>query len=174
MLSSSSFKFVDIPWGMKNILKVKGKIKQYHYRPGQALRVPGGWGSRFQDCRLMTVVRSVLRNGRLPPPPQEIFLVLICVRGWVDPSATVRLKGLCQRKIPMKPSGIKPATFRFVAQCLIQQRQRVPSQRTSYMGGRVRPSVGYLRLKLLSYFYEIRWGEFYENRENPVCCFWFS
>jgi len=87
------------------------KVKQSLYRPRQALRFQEVKAPRFQDTRYRKVVRlSVLRTGHLYP--QEIFLVLISCRGWVDPRAIVRPEELRQRKIPVTPSGIEPATFR--------------------------------------------------------------
>jgi len=61
----------------------------------QALKVPGVQALRFQENRHTKWVRlSVLRTGR--PYPQEIFLVLISVRSWVNPRAIVQPEGLCQ------------------------------------------------------------------------------
>ena len=94
------------------------------YRPGKPPRVPGGWGSQISW-------QSTSRHMKMISPmdcrlyPQEVFLVIISVRGWVDPGTAVRPEGQCQRKIPLTPMVIEPETFRLLDQCLNRMLHRV-------------------------------------------------
>jgi hypothetical protein len=61
----------------------------------------------------MAVRLSALRAGRPLTPGR--FLVLISLKGWVDPWAIVRLEGLGELKNPITSRGIEPANFRLAA-----------------------------------------------------------
>jgi len=100
------------------------KVKQSHYMPGQAMRIPEGWG--YQISR-----QSTHEGGKGCQPyapaaftPQETFL--ISVRGRNFSTVILRTEGTCQWKIPMTLSGMEPATFRLLAQCLNRLRHRLP------------------------------------------------
>ena len=105
--------------------KICKKVHRYNYlcvRKGKAVPLQawsGPEGSR--KLRFPDFMTTAQGGGRVvslthrPSLPQAIHLIFISVRGWVDPKAIVRPEGLCHWKIPMIPSGIEPATCRFVA-----------------------------------------------------------
>ena len=80
------------------------------------LRLPEFLASRHMKVVRLSPLRTSLYHREISP-------VLLSARGWVDPRATVWLKGLSQWKIPMTTTVIEPATF--VAQCLNQLHHRV-------------------------------------------------
>ena len=80
------------------VYKETGKkmVKQSRNRSGVAQRVPGGLGSHI-SWHMKVVRLSASRTGHLYP--QEMFLILIFSRGWVDPRAMVRWEVICHWKI---------------------------------------------------------------------------
>jgi hypothetical protein len=101
------------------------RVKQSHYRPAEALKFPGGWGSQMSrhsahegDKDVSPKHHPPLASGNIPG-----------THDWVKPRAVVQPEGLCQWKIPMTTSGIEPVTFRLVAQFLNQLRHHAEPSR---------------------------------------------
>jgi len=101
--------------------EIRWKVKQTRYRHGQALRVPGVWGSQISRQSAHEWGKIVSPTHRPPLPPRKYSWYSFLLRGWYNPRAIVRPEWLCQ----MSPSGIEPATVRLVAQCLNQMCHRV-------------------------------------------------
>jgi hypothetical protein len=106
------------------------KVQQYVYKPWG---VPGVRGSQISRQSAHKCGKFVSPTPRPPLDIQEILLVLISVRGWVNPRNIMRPEGLCQWKITMTTSGIEPASTWLVEQCLNQLYPSVPPYTVSFV-----------------------------------------
>jgi len=101
----------------------KGKAVLLQARWGlevsRKLRVPD-FMTTAQDCGRL----SALRTGRLYS--QEILLVLISVRSWVDPRAIVRSEGFYDNEKSTHTNWDRTSELRFVAQHLNHFATAVP------------------------------------------------
>jgi hypothetical protein len=91
---------------------------QSRNRPGVARKVPGGLGS--QISMTFATWRWWGRQPHAPAnfTPQDVFVVFIFTRGWVDPRAMVRSEGNMELKNRVTLPGIEPRTVQLVAQHL--------------------------------------------------------
>jgi hypothetical protein len=116
----------------------------------------------------MAVNLLALRAGRLLSPGR--LLVLISLRDWVRPRATVELEGLGQTKNPMTSLGIEPATFQLATCCLNQLRYLMPLLHGEVEKNSCRCRISQLGRPTDKYFTTIsRISDVTANRMNTIC-----
>ena len=93
------------------------KIKQPLNRPGQALRVPGSWGSPISRQSAHEDGKVVNPTHRAPVPPRKYSWYSFLLEAESSAGPQCSRKDCISKKIPVTPSGIEAATFRLAAQC---------------------------------------------------------
>jgi hypothetical protein len=98
------------------------KVQQSHSRTGEVLRVPGAWDFQISTQLGYEGLKVVSPTHRPPLIPRlySWYSFLLEAKSILGP------EGLSQWKLPMTPSGIEPATFRLVVQCLKRLRHCMP------------------------------------------------
>jgi hypothetical protein len=104
-------------------MHICNKIKQYLHRPGQALRVPGGWGSQISRQSTHEGDKVVSPKHQPPLHPESIHVTHFCYR--LSRTEGQSAAGLI-RSMKNPNKKIEPATFRLVAQCLNELRYDIP------------------------------------------------
>jgi hypothetical protein len=97
-----------------------------HYRPGQALRVPGGWGFHISRQSAREGGKAVSPTHRPPLSSRKYSWYSFLLEAESTTGPQCGRKDYVNEKLQWTPSGIEPTTFRLVAQCLNQLLYRVP------------------------------------------------
>ena len=94
-----------------NFVRVYGQGKLFSYRAVKTMRVQEVEAPKInRKSHEVNIVSSRLR----PSLFLQMYLVLIYVRGSVEPKATVWAEEIRKLRIPINHSGIEPATFGLV------------------------------------------------------------
>ena len=88
-------------WSLYLTLLTKIEVKKFHYRPGQAQMVPGGWGSKISNQSAHESGKDVIPTHRPPLPPRKYSSYPFLLEAESTPRATVRPEGLSQWKTPI-------------------------------------------------------------------------
>ena len=124
VLTTPSLHSLNTDFRFEKVISCDKKVKQTLYRSEQALRVPAGLGS--QTWRPSTHESSKVISPTLRPSlPYEIFLYSFPLAAEPTPDLQCGRKNYLNIKFLVTPSGMEPASFRLVAQCLNQLPHRV-------------------------------------------------
>ena len=105
--------------------KKKIKVKQSLYRPGQALRVPGDWGSQISRQSAHEGGRVVSLTHRPSLPPRKYSWYSFLLEAESTPETQCDRKDYVNEKFRWHHRESNPRPSRLVAQCLNLLRHRV-------------------------------------------------